>query len=306
MASLGEQKTAQPGSTEIQPKEIFRQMLFWKSHGVKIDGMSLENMPEEFQDHFVVVKAVSAPESKLSAEEEAKDHKKLLNGKLEEARKTRSKIVKAEAEIKALQEKLDMQRQNLDQLRELWRESFRQAQTHAAALNEALGAQLHEEASMATANTHAAEDSAGRDSDTDVKKEDADMESKEEQVVWKRFQDNIVDFVAKRAKTGDSDDNGGEEIRKALQATMDDVMGNIQAMAHGKGSGKGSGKARFDPYGGASGQDADLSSERTAATAAAKAEAAQIQQQVAAEKEAGERLLADATSGVAAAAQALG
>ena len=91
-----------------------------------------------------------------------------------------------------------------------------------------------------------------------------------------------------------------------MQATMDDVMGNIQAMAHGKGSGKGSGKARFDPYVGASGQDADLSAERTAATAAAKAEAAQIQQQVAAEKEAGERLLADATSGVAAAAQALG
>ena len=300
--SLSEAKIGGPVSAGIQAKEVFQQLLIWKSQGVKLSGVSLEAMPEEFSEGLVEVCAAAVPEVKPSAEDAAKDHKKLLNGKLEEAKKSRLKIVKAEADIKALHAKLDSQRQALAQLRVSWREAFRQAQAHAAALNAALGAQLHEEASTVSVAEQSGEAPGDVKAAEEGKREDVIMESKAEQQFWKRFQDDIVEFVAKRARPSVSGDgNESEDIRQALQTTMDGLIGQVRAP--GRGGGKSSGKGRFEPYdgGGVEAAASGLGASHAAANAA-KAEAEQIQQQIAAEREAGEKLLAGGHSIAGAAA----
>ena len=82
---------------------------------------------------------------------------------------------------------------------------------------------------------------------------------------------------------------------------MDGLIGQVRAP--GRGGGKSSGKGRFEPYdgGGVEAAASGVGASHAAANAA-KAEAEQIQQQLAAEREAGEKLLAGGHSIAGAAA----
>ncbi len=302
--ALSSKSIAPSSAKSLSAKDVWEQMLGWKKLGVKINGMPLEHLSEEFQEHYVQItpaEVPAEPKPDLCPAERAREIKKLLNAKLEEASRTRAKIVKAEADVKSMEKRLEEQRGNLVRLRSSWEASFNEAREQAASFNEALAAQLQAEVSDAgAADASMVDEAKEKDAENDSAasgtkrskpdRVDGDVESQEEKRIWKGFQDSLETIIAKRQKSGEDEANdGAEALRGTLQTAMEAVMGSLQ-QPQWKGGGKG-GDRRFEPY------QQPVEGGKGNMSTPAVAEAEEVRLQIESEQAAGQALLATNSDG---------